>query len=187
MEWWWMDSPNFRPWIWNFRAWNFLGILLLLISSKTRDFTGNFRPWKVNFRAWNLANPSMTIPYPTFCLPNCTNKYKILKIDTFPRGRNAILWTKRFDGHLGVSDRWATSRDIHHHSIPHLLPAWQFFLILGPFRGGGGVKPNFADKNFLNLRWALTKQSRLNFLCRFWESVCDTIFENNFDHPHPPY
>ena len=37
---------------------------------------------------------------------NCTNQYKILKIDTFSGGGggNAILWTKRFYGHLGVSD-----------------------------------------------------------------------------------
>ena len=37
---------------------------------------------------------------------NCTNQYKILKIDTFSGGGggNAILWTKRFYGHVGVSE-----------------------------------------------------------------------------------
>ena len=40
---------------------------------------------------------------------NCTTQYKILKIYTFsPGGGNAILWTKRFYGHLGVSDSGRT-------------------------------------------------------------------------------
>ena len=34
---------------------------------------------------------------------------------------------------------------------------YRFFLILGPFRGGGGLKPNFADKNFMDT------QTFLNF------------------------
>ena len=42
---------------------------------------------------------------------NCTNQYDILKIDTFSGGGgNAILWTNRLYGHLGVSElklvRW---------------------------------------------------------------------------------
>ena len=32
----------------------------------------------------------------------------------------------------------------------------QYFLILGPFRWGGGVKPNFADKNFMDTQTFLT-------------------------------
>ena len=39
---------------------------------------------------------------------NFTNQYEILKIDTFSAGGGGntikILWTKRFYGHLGVSD-----------------------------------------------------------------------------------
>ena len=37
---------------------------------------------------------------------NCTNQYKILKIVTFCGGGEAILWTKRFYGHLGVSEKF---------------------------------------------------------------------------------
>ena len=55
VEWWWMDSPDFRPWILEFQ-----GLTSL-------DFTGSFRPWKVNFRAWDSAIPSTTNPCPTFC------------------------------------------------------------------------------------------------------------------------
>ena len=52
----------------------------------------------------------------------------------------------------------------------------QFFLILGPFRGGGGVKPDFADKNFMDTQTFLifpqsgikmtgaSKTSLLNFV-----------------------
>ena len=43
---------------------------------------------------------------------NCTNRYKILKIDTFSGGGGwtAILWAKRFYGHLGVSESFCWSR-----------------------------------------------------------------------------
>ena len=37
---------------------------------------------------------------------NCTNQRKTLKVDTFSAGGGGttVLWTKRFYGHLGVSD-----------------------------------------------------------------------------------
>ena len=37
----------------------------------------------------------------------------------------------------------------------------QFRLILGPFRGGGGVKPNFADKNFMDTQTFLKNCSEI--------------------------
>ena len=37
-----------------------------------------------------------------------------------------------------------------------LLICTAFFLILGPFWGGGEVKPNFADKNFMDTQTCLT-------------------------------
>ena len=48
MEWWWMDSPDFRLWIWNFRAWNFRKNRLQ--TNKTRDFCRKCQALKRQFQ-----------------------------------------------------------------------------------------------------------------------------------------
>ena len=65
---------------------------------------------------------------------NCTNLYKILKIYTFSGeggrggGGNAILWTKRFYGHLGVTSHFPgkrhqiAMRKAHRNHSPHQRP-----------------------------------------------------------------
>ena len=82
--------------------------------------------------------------------------------DLFGGGRGKTKFCRQeFYGHPDFSDsncRLLSPEKFFKVSILRIL-YWfvQFFLILGPFRGGGGVKPNFADKNFMDTQTFLTQ------------------------------
>ena len=78
----------------------------------------------------------------------------------------------------------------------------QFFLILGPFRAGGG-EPNFADKNFMDTQtflivigftrtvsWPLSLQNRVQpkwLGCQTWQSLVADFLAVVIYHPGRNY
>ena len=124
------------PEFWNFRGWNFWGILLP--TNNTRDFTGNIRPWKVDFRSWNLAIPSTTIPYPTFCpvkkirswakRKTCPPLVCVPQIRAKTRlwalSKAAIRFIWRDTGCDSVAKFFAFISIGYHASIPQYIAAW---------------------------------------------------------------
>ena len=62
MEWWWMDLPNFRPWILEFQGLKFLRDCPS--NQQKKGFDWKFQALKSTFQGLKFGD---SIPYPTFC------------------------------------------------------------------------------------------------------------------------